>query len=107
MKKKINYLTAIILSTGLFLSTGCSKTPEACFTADKGNTNTHINEEIHFDGSCSSDAESHSWDFGDGATATGVTTKHKYSTQGSYTVKLTVENGSKDRSTTQTMSIQP
>ena len=107
MKRKINYLLAITCSSALLMATSCSKTPEACFTADKGNSNTHVNEEIHFDGSCSSDAESHSWDFGDGATATGATTKHKYSTQGSYTVKLTVENGSKDRSTSQTMSIEP
>jgi PKD repeat protein len=43
---------------------------------------------------CSSTAAivSYSWDFGDGFTATGRTTTHRYSRAGTFTVKLTVVN---------------
>jgi len=33
----------------------------------------------------------HTWDFGDGATATGETVSHKYATAGTYRVKLTID----------------
>ncbi len=50
----------------------------------------------------SGDIDSHSWDFGDGATATAANPTHIYSDQGSYTVTLTVTgpagSGSKVRS---------
>ena len=65
---------------------------------------------ISFDGSGSSDADgtiqSYEWDFGDGATGTGETTKHSYTTDGDYTVSLTItgEDGSTD-TTTQTISV--
>jgi PKD repeat protein len=49
---------------------------------------------VTFDGGSSSDADgnivSYSWNFGDGATASGVTTNHSYSAPGSYTARLTV-----------------
>ncbi|MGO4592525.1 PKD domain-containing protein [Leifsonia sp. 2TAF2] len=47
-----------------------------------------------FDASGSSDPDgtiaSYAWDFGDGATGTGVTATHSYAAAGPYTVKLTV-----------------
>jgi PKD repeat protein len=49
---------------------------------------------IEFDGSGSSDPDgtigSYEWDFDDGATGTGETTTHAYSTAGTYKVTLTV-----------------
>jgi PKD repeat protein len=49
---------------------------------------------VSVDGSGSSDPdgtlESYSWDFGDGATGSGQTASHTYSTGGNYTVSLTV-----------------
>jgi hypothetical protein len=47
-----------------------------------------------FNGAGSSDPDgpvgSYAWDFGDGATATGATTEHAYTKDGSYTATLTV-----------------
>ena len=56
-----------------------------------------VGEEITFDGSGSTPADSISeyyWDFSDGTTGSGVSTKHSYSSDGIYTVKLKVRVGS-------------
>jgi arylsulfatase A len=49
---------------------------------------------VSFSGASSTDTDgsivSYSWDFGDGATAAGITTSHIYSTTGSYLAILTV-----------------
>lgn len=56
-----------------------------------------------FDASASADSDgtisSYAWNFGDGATATGVTTSHAYETPGNYLVTLTVTD---DRGATAT-----
>jgi len=53
-------------------------------------------ETITFDGSASadpnSDALTYSWDFGDGATGTGVAPTHSYAADGTYTVSLVVND---------------
>jgi sugar lactone lactonase YvrE len=53
---------------------------------------------VVFDASKSRDPDgsivSHSWDFGDGFTASGVRTQHTFAKPGSYTVKLTVMDDS-------------
>jgi serine protease len=63
--------------------------------ADAGLDQTaFVGETVTFDGSGSYDPdgtiESYAWDFNDGATGTGVTTTHAYSTAEIYTVTLTV-----------------
>ena len=53
-------------------------------------------EALTFDGSGSTDPDGmiveHSWDFGDGGTATGSTAVHRYSSEGAYTVTLRVSD---------------
>lgn len=53
-------------------------------------------EVVRFDASGSTDPDgdalSYHWDFGDGATATGVSPEHVFADDGSYTVTLTVED---------------
>lgn len=66
----------------------------------------NIGQTIIFDGSLSTDSDgtinSYVWDFGDGATGSGITTTHTYSSIGDYTVTLTVidNDGSTDIDTT-------
>jgi len=49
---------------------------------------------VSFDGSGSTDADgtivSYTWNFGDGASASGITVSHTYTTPGGYTARLTV-----------------
>lgn len=67
------------------------------------------NVDIPFDGSASldpdGDALTYTWDFGDGATATGVSPVHAYLTAGEFTVTLTVNDGMTDAVVTSTVTI--
>jgi len=65
---------------------------------------------VAFNGSGSSDADgsivSYAWNFGDGTTATGVTTNHSYATAGSFMARLTVtDNLGASSSTTTTIQV--
>ncbi len=77
--------------------------PEASFTAACDGL------DCSFDASASTDPEgadlTYSWDFGDGATGTGVTAQHTYAAGGARTVTLTVSDG--DETATTTRSISP
>jgi PKD repeat protein len=76
--------------------------PEAVIN---GPTEGLVGEVLTFDGSSSSDTDGtilgYMWNFGDGATASGVTVSHSYATAGSYNVSLTVtdDDGLSDTST--------
>jgi PKD repeat protein len=72
--------------------TGCSKEPEACFTANP--QATEPGETITFtDCSENSGSETQLWDFGDGSpSGTGTPINHIYTTSGNFTVVLTSEN---------------
>ena len=65
-----------------------------------------VGEEITFDGSKSYDPDGqivgYTWDFGDGATGTGVKATHAYSAEGTYNVCLTVtdDKGATDKKCT-------
>lgn len=85
-KKAISHLTLLIVLVALF---SCSKAPVACFVIDKGKT-AKVNEEVQFDGMCSKNADTYSWDFGDGTSSIGSPVKHKYANTGIYVIRLLV-----------------
>ena len=70
---------------------GPNAPPVAVITATQTQT---VGAQVAFDASKSTDASgtitSYAWDFGDGATATGVSVTHDFAAAGDYTVVLTV-----------------
>ena len=73
--------------------------PEASFTVQCG-----FNTGCAFDASASTDdtgIASYAWDFGDGNTGTGETTRHDYSTSGNYTSTLSVTDNDGNTDSTQ------
>ena len=75
--------------------TDANHAPVASFTATP--TSGRAPLAVGFDASASSDADgdalSYAWDFGDGSSGSGVSTKHVYTAGGSFTAKLTVSDG--------------
>ena len=65
---------------------------------------------VPFDGSGSTDPDqqivSYEWDFGDGTTATGPTVTHTFPDHGTYTVSLTVDDGTNVPNSRQTTTHQ-
>lgn len=98
--KKITLSVLIICSGLLLTSCGGKKVevlkPVACFTSDKSAASN--NEPINFDPSCSQNATSWEWDFGDGTKTTQEKPVNSWTLAGTYTVKLKVYNSDKSLS---------
>lgn len=93
---KCFYLLPIVL-----LFAACSKEPEACFSvSNQGMT-------YDFDGSCSLEASSFEWEFGDGGTSIAESPSHTYTAGGTYDVTLRVGTQKGKTSTiTKTVTVQ-
>lgn len=99
--------TAALLSLGCMLFTACGDddaggggtqpTADFAFKIKSDLTVTFTNN--------SEDGESYSWDFGDGATSADEAPSHKYADKQSFTVTLTVTNGSKTDEATKTVDL--
>ncbi len=74
-------------------------------------TNPKVGERVYFNASGSSDEDgtivSYEWSFGDGHSASGQTTEHRYNTEGTFQVVLTVrdETGNTGTSTPQSVTV--
>lgn len=103
MKAFSKYKQIIVSLTLLFFATSCVDTlpkieelpsPDVSFDyLVKDNSyqlDYYVGASIEFS-STSAKQGTHTWDFGDGQTATGNVVTHKYPTAGTYIVKLTIE----------------
>jgi PKD repeat protein len=109
-----DYTFDVVVSDGLLTDsetitvsvTGGNIDPVASFTY----TNPDNTLGVTVDASASYDPDgsiaSYSWNFGDGATATGVTASHTYATPGTWWITLTVtDNGGAVKSTSQEVTV--
>lgn len=89
MKKQLFFLFTFSF---LFILSACNAGIEACFAETK------TGREVEFNATCSNQATSYEWDFGDGATSKLAGPIHTYAAAGSYTVVLEAfnKNGKSD-----------
>lgn len=97
MKKQLQVF--LILIMGLTVLQSCrNRAPEASFTVEtEGLTAVFTNTSL--------DAESYTWDFGDGSTSTEENPKHTYASSQAYTVSLMVTNEFGSNEITQTVDL--
>lgn len=90
--KKLLFIVSIFLMAGMIL-TSCKKEesdgPVACFNVESVIT---AGVATTFNSSCSENAVSFDWDFGDGASSTDANPVHTYTADGTFSVSLTVED---------------
>ena len=91
----------------IFLSASCSKAPNACFTIEKGQPSSKVNDEVQVNAACSTDADTYVWDFGDGYSTTGATAKHKYNATGTFHIQLTAKNSNKETTAVRDVVVVP
>jgi len=89
---------------------GVNRPPIANFTYTPEHPT--VNQTVTFDASSSYDPDgtivSYDWDFGDGATASGVVVTHAYSAAGNYTVTLTImDDSGATNSTSRLITVLP
>jgi PKD repeat protein len=98
------YFIKLVIVSGLILAS-CSRKPSACFVLNENKASAKVNEEVKYDASCTANGKSYTWDFGNGLSEIGVSVKTKYTSPGTYTVKLTVKNGPKSAVKEQAVTI--
>ena len=100
ISKLLLFSSALLIS---ILFSGCKK-PGACISLSKSDPKE--DESITFT-SCSTDASSFEWDFGDNTSSTEESPAHTYNKEGTYTVKLKAlsKNKKKFSETSETITV--
>src|SRR5256712_6173517 len=80
-----------------FSGSPASPQPFAFFIARQNQMTTSFDASGSVGGTGHPSIQSYAWNFGDGATGTGVATTHTYQSPGRYTVTLTVSDGASTR----------
>lgn len=85
MKKFVRF--ALVLP--ILFAVACKKQPTACISVDK--MTIMVGESVSFS-SCATDAETVSWNFGDGQKENGTSLSHTYNQAGTYLVTMTAKS---------------
>jgi hypothetical protein len=109
------YRMKLIFKSSLFISgmavsalfSACTKEPEPCFVIDSKSSDLKKDSQVEFNATCSKDADTYVWDFGDGTGATGSTVSHKFTEPGSYMVLMTTSNKKQAVTTSRSVVITP
>ena len=101
-----NFTVTLVVNDGQVSSTPAATTASIAEANDPpvadpgGPYNANEDSPLGFDGTGSSDPDldplTYAWDFGDGNNGTGATPSHTYSTGGTFTVSLVVNDGTVD-----------
>lgn len=95
---KMHIMKKVILLLALaFIAVACDKdeegvTPGACFSVNSPQPTIYVGDPVEFI-NCSTDAESYSWDFGDGSTSTEKDPTHAFDESKTFEVVLVVYGG--------------
>lgn len=103
MKKGLFFIPIVILALSCSDDDPevASTLPKACFQLPQ---NVKEYTPVTFDASCSKNAQTYSWNFGDGDTSSEANPSHTYLTKGVYNVKLVV-TGDKNAKDSLSMSV--
>ena len=107
MKKYIKTYTLMFIGMTIMLMTSSCKKADQPTVCILPYTDSIFAGDMDTFSSCSRDAKSFVWDFGDGTTATTATATHTYATSGIYTVTLTTSNGQSSASRSFSVTVQP
>ena len=102
------WLPCLLLLSGL-LVTGCSPTPVEVLSVE-GPDQLETGQQGTFEAEVNPDAEKpveYRWNFGDGATGSGLLTTHAYDSDGDYTVTFTASNEANSASETLAVEVVP
>jgi len=100
--KKIGLIISVAI---LVILTSCTKEPVAGFEFINSGSTFEIGEKIFIINN-SSDAKNYSWSFGDGSTSSLQDPDHVYSSSGTYSIKLTAINKSKEDTYSKSVTVK-
>ncbi len=107
MRKLTSVLFVLaVVFTSLSLIEGCSKTPAIVACIAEAPSSASVGATLPFQ-SCTPNATSFTWNFGDGSSATGNSVTHIYTAAGTYRGTLTVSNSTASATQSFTVTILP